>query len=149
MDVVYNHVSQYDYNPLKYIDKFYYFHTDPAGKFLHTSGCGNDFYTSRPMARRLIVESVLYWMNEYHIDGFRFDLATMIDWETCKQITEEAKKINPNVMLIAEAWGGGKYDPSQRRQGAKPARRARLYFRKVPGKELEDFGDELSYGDAP
>jgi pullulanase len=111
MDVVYNHVSQYDYNPFKYIDKFYYFYTDSNGNFLKASGCGNDFYTSRPMARQLIVESIKYWMQEYHIDGFRFDLATMIDWETCKQIAEEAKKINPNVILIAEAWGGGKYDP--------------------------------------
>jgi pullulanase/glycogen debranching enzyme len=111
MDVVYNHVSQYDYNPFKYIDKFYYFNTDSSGNFTKASGCGNDFYTSRPMARRLIIESIKYWMKEYHIDGFRFDLATMIDWETCKQIAIEAKKINPNVILIAEAWGGGKYDP--------------------------------------
>lgn len=111
MDVVYNHVSQYDYNPFKYIDKFYYFHTDTAGNFLKASGCGNDFYTSRPMAHRLIVESIKYWMKEYHIDGFRFDIATLIDWETCKEIAVEARKINPNVILIAEAWGGGKYDP--------------------------------------
>jgi len=111
MDVVFNHVSQYDYNPFKYIDKFYYFHTDSAGNFLKTSGCGNDFNTSRPMVRRLIIESIKYWMKEYHIDGFRFDLAAMIDWETCKEIAIEAKKINPNVILIAEAWGGGKYDP--------------------------------------
>lgn len=111
MDVVYNHVSQYDHNPFKYIDKFYYFHCDTAGNFQKASGCGNDFKTDRPMARRLIVESVKYWMKEYHIDGFRFDLATMIDWETCKEIAREARKINPNVILIAEAWGGGKYDP--------------------------------------
>lgn len=111
LDVVYNHVSQYDYNPFKYIDKYYYFHTDEAGNFTKASGCGNDFYTSRPMARRLIVESVKYWMTEYHIDGFRFDLAAMIDKETCEEITKEAKKINPNVILIAEPWGGGKYDP--------------------------------------
>jgi pullulanase/glycogen debranching enzyme len=112
LDVVYNHVSQYDYNPFKYIDKKYYFHTDTAGNFVKTSGCGNDFFTNRPMARRLIVESVSYWMREYHIDGFRFDLATMIDWETCRQITAAARSINPNVILIAEPWGGGMYDPS-------------------------------------
>jgi len=112
MDVVYNHVSQYDFNPFKYIDKFYCFHTDSAGNFVKTSGCGNDFCTSRRMVRRLIVESVLYWMKEYHIDGFRFDLATMIDRETCKRITSEARKINPSVILIAEAWGGGMYDPA-------------------------------------
>ena len=110
MDVVYNHVSQYDFNPYKYIDKFYYFRCDSAGNFIMNSGCGNDFKTERKMARRMIVESVLYWMKEYHIDGFRFDLATMIDWETCQLITQEAKKINPNVILIAEPWGGGKYD---------------------------------------
>lgn len=111
MDVVYNHVSQYDYNPFKYIDKHYYFRCDSAGNFETSSGCGNDFKTERLMARRLIVESVKYWMKEYHIDGFRFDLATLIDWETCKQVAREARKINPNVILIAEAWGGGKYDP--------------------------------------
>jgi pullulanase len=111
LDVVYNHVSNYDYNPFKYIDKFYYFHTDSSGKFIKTSGCGNDFYTERPMARKLIIESIKYWMKEYHIDGFRFDLATTIDSQTCVQILAEAKKINPNVILIAEAWGGGKYDP--------------------------------------
>lgn len=111
MDVVYNHVSQYDYNPLKYIDKFYYFNCNADGKFIKNSGCGNDFNTARPMARRLIVESITYWMKEYHIDGFRFDLATMIDWETCRQIATAAKKISPSVVLIAEAWGGGKYNP--------------------------------------
>lgn len=113
LDVVYNHVSQYDYNCFKYLDKFYYFRTDSAGNFLSLSGCGNDFKTERPMARRLIVESVKYWMTEYHIDGFRFDLAAMIDFETAKAIYEEAKKINPNVILIAEAWGGGEYEPDQ------------------------------------
>lgn len=111
MDVVYNHVSQYDYNPFKYIDKFYYFRTDSAGNFIRNSGCGNDFYTERLMARRLIVESVLYWMKEYHIDGFRFDIATLIDKETCRQIIAAARKINPNVVVIAEPWGGGRYDP--------------------------------------
>ncbi|MFQ6113806.1 MAG: pullulanase [bacterium] len=110
MDVVYNHVSNYDLNPLKYIDHKYYFRLDPMMHFLGLSGCGNDFKTERPMARRLILDSLKYWLEEYHIDGFRFDLAAMIDWETVEQITEEAKKINPHVILIAEPWGGGKYD---------------------------------------
>jgi pullulanase/glycogen debranching enzyme len=110
LDVVYNHVSQYDLNPLKYLDKKYYFRLGPMLDFLTFSGCGNDFKTERPMARRLIVDSVKYWLEEYHVDGFRFDLAAMIDWETVQQITAAAKKINPNVILIAEPWGGGKYD---------------------------------------
>lgn len=107
MDVVYNHVSNYDLNPFKYIDKKYYFRLDSSGKFLSKSGCGNDFMTERPMARRLIVESVKYWMTEYHIDGFRFDLAYLLDETTCKEIISEARKINPNVYIIAEPWGDG------------------------------------------
>ncbi len=110
LDVVYNHASQYDDNPFKLIDRKYYFRTDSGGTFLHTSGCGNDFYTERPMARRLIVESIRYWMKEYHIDGFRFDLGAMIDATTRKEVLRAARAINPNVFLVAEAWGGGKYD---------------------------------------
>lgn len=111
MDVVYNHVSQYDYNPLKYIDKFYYFRINPNCSFSSVSGCGNDLKSERPMARRLIIDSVLHWMREYHIDGFRFDLAKMIDWETCDQILQAARRVNPGVVIIAEPWGGG-YDPA-------------------------------------
>lgn len=110
MDVVYNHVSHYDLNPFKYIDKKYYFRLNPRMEFLELSGCGNDFKTERPMARRMIVDSIKHWMQEYHIDGFRFDLATMLDWETIEAITAAARKINPDVILIAEPWGGGGYD---------------------------------------
>lgn len=117
LDVVYNHVSHYDLNPFKYIDKKYYFRLDDNQEFFSTSGCGNDFKTERPMARRLIVESILYWMKEYHIDGFRFDLATMLDDETLDAITQKARAFNPDVILIAEPWGGGKYgqEPFSRR----------------------------------
>ncbi|MCF7796552.1 MAG: pullulanase [Lentisphaeria bacterium] len=113
MDVVYNHVSQYDANPLKYIDKQYYFRLDENGDFLSKSGCGNDLRTESPMARRLIVESILFWMKEYHIDGFRFDLAAMIDMETVQAITEAARAVNPDVILIGEPWGGGGYNPAE------------------------------------
>ena len=111
LDVVYNHVSQYDLNPLKFIDKAYYFRLDDQDHFTSVSGCGNDFKTESPLARRLIVESIKYWMREYHIDGFRFDLANLIDRETIDEIREEATKINPHAILIAEPWGGG-YNPT-------------------------------------
>ncbi|MGH1362519.1 MAG: alpha-amylase family glycosyl hydrolase [Calditrichia bacterium] len=111
MDVVYNHVSQYDLNPFKYLDKQYYFRTDAKGEFWNDSGCGNDFKSESPMARRMIIDSILYWMKEYHIDGFRFDLAKIIDWETCEAIIAAAREENPNVIIIAEPWGGG-YDPA-------------------------------------
>ncbi len=110
LDVVYNHVSQYDLNPFKAIDKEYYFRLDNDGNYLSLSGCGNDFRTEAPMARRLIVDSVRYWMEEFHVDGFRFDLATMIDGETLEEVSRVAREINPRVLLIAEPWGGGQYD---------------------------------------
>ncbi len=110
MDVVFNHLSEYELGNLKQIDKRYYFRLDEKGDFIARSYCGNDLATERPMVRRLIVESVLYWMKEYHIDGFRFDLAKLIDWGTIDAITQAAKEVNPDVLLIAEPWGGG-YDP--------------------------------------
>ena len=110
MDVVYNHVSQYDLNPLKYTDKKYYFRLDEQQNYLSESGCGNDLKTERPMTRKLIVESLLYWMRTYHIDGFRFDLASLIDQETLITITETLRNVNRDVILIAEPWGAGRYD---------------------------------------
>ncbi len=110
MDVVYNHLSEYEIGNLKEIDKEYYFRLDENGNFTAQSGCGNDLKTERPMMRRLIIESILFWMKEYHIDGFRFDLGKLIDWETIEEIIREAQKINPNVVFVCEPWGGG-YDP--------------------------------------
>jgi len=111
MDVVYNHISEYEIGNLKQIDKEYYFRLDDKANYIAQSGCGNDFKTERPMARRMIVESILYWMKEYHVDGFRFDLGKLIDWETIEEIIFEAKKINPYVIFVCEPWGGG-YDPA-------------------------------------
>ncbi|HKJ30487.1 MAG TPA: hypothetical protein VKA34_01615 [Balneolales bacterium] len=112
MDVVYNHVSNYDINPLKYADKKYYFRLDEDNNFISDSGCGNDFKSESPLARQLIVDSICYWMEEYHIDGFRFDLGLLIDWETFEAIRDAARQINPDVILIAEPWHLKGYDPT-------------------------------------
>lgn len=111
MDVVYNHASHYDLNPLKYTAKDHYFRLDEKGNYLNDSWTGNDIDTSSKYSREIIIESIRHWMTEYHIDGFRFDLAGILDWETIDLIKEEARKINPNVILIAEPWGGD-YKPS-------------------------------------
>lgn len=110
MDVVYNHASQYDLNPLKHTAKDHYFRMNDEGHYINNSWTGNDINTYSKYSRKLIVESIKYWMSEYHIDGFRFDLAGIIDWHTIDLIREEATKINPNVVLIAEPWGG-EYKP--------------------------------------
>jgi pullulanase len=111
MDVVYNHLSEYEQGNLKEIDREYYFRLNPDGSLRVESGCGNDLKTERPMMRRLIKESILYWMTEYHVDGFRFDLGKLIDWTTIEEIIKEAQKINPHVVFVCEPWGGG-YDPA-------------------------------------
>ncbi|MFC2085264.1 pullulanase, partial [Bacteroidota bacterium] len=110
LDVVYNHLSEYEVGNLKQIDKEYYFRLDKNGYYIAQSYCGNDIKSERPMVRRLILDSILYWMTEYHIDGFRFDLGKLLDWETIEILIREARKINPNVVFVCEPWGGG-YDP--------------------------------------
>jgi pullulanase len=95
MDVVYNHISEYEFGNFKEIDREYYFRLDEDGNYIAQSYCGNDFRTEAPMARRLIVESVLYWMKEYHVDGFRFDLGRLIDWETVEELFTRPGKLIP------------------------------------------------------
>ncbi len=109
MDVVYNHVAQYDDNCFKLSDPCYWFRLDDEGNYSSASGCGNDFRTERPLARRLILESLDYWVREYRIDGFRFDLGAMIDDETLRQI--HALLEERDIFHTAEPWGGGEYEP--------------------------------------
>src|SRR3972149_2817239 len=111
MDVVYNHYSEYELGGLKEIDKEYYFRLDEKGNFISHSYTGNDLKTERPMVRKMIIDSILYWMKNYHIDGFRFDLGHLIDWCTVEEIIEEAQKINPDAIILCEPWGNG-YDPA-------------------------------------
>lgn len=111
LDVVYNHTSQYDYQPLKYLDKRYYYRLDRLGGFTSASGCGNDTHSARFAMRRLIVDSIRHWLQEYHVDGFRLDLGALLDRETLEAIREEARALFPDVLLLAEPWGGDRYDP--------------------------------------
>lgn len=111
MDVVFNHVSQYDRNPFKFIDQKYYFWLNAQGAMDAKSGCGNDYRTDRPMARRVIVDSCVYWVDEYRIDGYRFDLGTIIDWKTYETLIPLVRKLNPECHLTAEPWMGGRGEP--------------------------------------
>ena len=100
MDVVYNHISQYNLNPLRALAEQHYI--DPHA---NTSGCGNDVRSESPVMKRLITDSIRYWMEEFHIDGFRFDLAGVLEDETLSAILRTAKSVNPNVILVGEPWG--------------------------------------------
>ncbi|MCO5045523.1 MAG: alpha-amylase family glycosyl hydrolase [Kiritimatiellae bacterium] len=102
LDVVYNHVG--GPNVFSMIDKKYYFRLTPDFRFVNFSACGNDIRSEAPMMRRFIVDNVLYWMREHKVDGFRFDLAELIDMETMRQIEKEARALNRDVILISEPW---------------------------------------------
>jgi len=103
MDVVVNHVSNYDWHPLKYIDRKLYFKLDSKGNFL-SQCCGNLLDTDNEQVLRYIIESLKYWMVEYHVDGFRFDQAHLLSSESAKRILSELRSVNPNVIIYGEAW---------------------------------------------
>lgn len=106
MDVVYNHVG--GPNVFALTDKKAYFRLLPDLSYSNHSGCGNDVRTEFPMMRRMIVDNILYYMREFHIDGFRFDLAELIDMYTMMDIIDAAREVNPNVILISEPWSPGR-----------------------------------------
>ena len=106
MDVVYNHTSLFDMNPLTHLCPDTFLRTDEDGKLLNRSGTGNEFKSENPVARQLIIDSLLYWMDTYHVDGFRFDLAALLDKKTWDIIRNEIHKKYPKAVLIAEPWGG-------------------------------------------
>lgn len=104
MDVVYNHVynaSEFCFNK---IVPGYFSRIDDEGNYSNGSGCGNDTASERTMVRKYIVESVKYWAEEYHIDGFRFDLVGLLDTETINQIVEEVHKDYPDIIFYGEGW---------------------------------------------
>ena len=108
MDVVYNHMYGCD-NVLNRAAPYYYFRQNPDGSFSNGSGCGNEFASERPMARRYLIESVLYWAQEYHIDGFRFDLMGLFDVETMNQLRAALDKLpgGKSILMYGEPWQGG------------------------------------------
>lgn len=107
MDVVFNHTAAVGSKRESIFDKIcprYYYRMDKSGRYANGTGCGNEFASEKPMARKFILDSVKYWMTEYHIDGFRFDLMGILDRETMLEVYREAKKINPNALIYGEGW---------------------------------------------
>ena len=107
MDVVYNHVYDAGTFSVNMLVPKYFSRTNADGSYSNGSGCGNDTASERAMVRKYIVDSVLYWAEEYHIDGFRFDLVGLLDAETINQIVAEVHAINPDVIFYGEGWTMG------------------------------------------
>lgn len=107
LDVVYNHTLDLDNSNFQrtFPDYFYRFCQD--GKPSNGSGCGNETASEKPMMRQFMLQSVKYWVSEYHVDGFRFDLMGVHDIETMNDIRKELAAINPNVFVYGEGWSAG------------------------------------------
>ena len=131
MDVVYNHV--YDANTFCYnnIVPSYFSRVNS-----NRSGCGNDTASEREMVRKYIVESVLYWAEEYHLDGFRFDLVGLIDVQTINQIVTEVHKVRPDIIFYGEGWD---MDGTNREPGTEMAKQGNAS--KTPG--FSYFSDSM------
>lgn len=106
MDVVYNHTYSTD-SSFERIVPHYYYRYNPDGTNSNGSGCGNETASNRVMFRKFMVDSLLYWATEYHIDGFRFDLMGVHDIKTMKEIEEVLHKLNPRCLIYGEGWTGG------------------------------------------
>ena len=107
MDVVYNHTYKTKDSNLNLAVPFYYYRQNQDGSFSDGSGCGNEIASERKMVRKFIVDSVVYWAKEYHIDGFRFDLMALLDIDTLKEVRSELDKIDKSIILYGEGWNGG------------------------------------------
>lgn len=104
MDVVYNHVQSGEDFCFNKLVPGYFSRINENGSYSNGSGCGNDTASERSMVRKYIVDSVCYWADEYHIDGFRFDLVGLLDVDTVNEIVEEVHKTHPDVIFYGEGW---------------------------------------------
>ena len=107
MDVVYNHTMFAEESYLNMTVPHFYHRTREDGTFYNGSACNNETASDRPMCRKYIVDSVVYWASEYMLDGFRFDLMGIHDIETMNEIREELSKIDPTIIVYGEGWTGG------------------------------------------
>ena len=107
LDVVYNHTYDIENSNFQKTYPDYYYRKTSDGKYSNGSGCGNETASDRPMMRRFMIESVKYWINEYHIDGFRFDLMGCHDIETMNAIRKAVDEIDPTIFIYGEGWSAG------------------------------------------
>lgn len=104
MDVVYNHTFNTDESNFERTVPGYFYRQKEDKSLANGSGCGNETASERPMMRKFMVESVLYWIKEYHVDGFRFDLMGIHDIETMNEIRKAVNMIDPTICIYGEGW---------------------------------------------
>ena len=107
LDVVYNHTFDINGSNFQKTYPDYFFRKNAEGKYSDGSGCGNETASDKELMREFIKESVAYWVNEYHIDGFRFDLMGVHDIETMNEIHDVVAQIDPTIYIYGEGWSAG------------------------------------------
>lgn len=107
MDMVYNHTFYTEESNFERTVPGYFYRRMKDGNWSNGSGCGNETASERPMMRKFMIDSVLYWIREYHIDGFRFDLMGLHDIDTMNAIRKAVDEVDSSVCLYGEGWTGG------------------------------------------
>lgn len=138
LDVVYNHTFNTEESNFERTVPGYFYRQTKDGKPANGSGCGNETASDRAMMRKYMVESVLYWINEYHIDGFRFDLMGIHNIETMNEIRAAVDKIDPSIFIYGEGWAASAPQLDQEELAMK----ANIY--KMP--RIAAFSDEMRDG---
>lgn len=138
LDVVYNHTFNTENSNFELTVPGYFYRFTKDGKFANGSGCGNETASDRAMMRKYMIESVLHWVNEYHIDGFRFDLMGIHDIETMNEIRAALDKIDPSIFIYGEGWAASA--PQMKEEDL--AMKANAY--KMP--RIAVFSDEMRDG---
>ena len=135
LDVVYNHTYDIEHSNFQRTYPDYYYRKTADGQYSNGSGCGNETASDKPMMRKFMLESVKYWINEYHIDGFRFDLMGVHDIETMNQIRSMVDAIDPTIFIYGEGWSAGACAYPQEKLGMK------ANIPQMPG--IAAFSDEI------
>jgi pullulanase len=135
LDVVYNHTFDINHSNFQLTVPDYFYRKKADGTYSNASGCGNETASERPMMRRFMIQSVLYWAQEYHIDGFRFDLMGVHDITTMRDIRKALDAVDPSIFIYGEGWAAG--SPSY------PAEKLAMKANMKQLPHIAAFGDEL------
>ena len=135
LDVVYNHTYDIEHSNFQRTYPDYYYRKNADGSYSNGSGCGNETASEKPMMRKFMIESVRHWINEYHIDGLRFDLMGVHDSETMNAIRHAVDEIDPSIFIYGEGWSAGSCAYPQEKLGLK------AHIRQMP--RIAAFSDDL------
>lgn len=135
LDVVYNHTWDINGSNFQRTYPDYFYRKTADGKYSDGSGCNNETASEQEMMRKFMIESVKYWINEYHIDGFRFDLMGIHDIETMNQIRKAVDEIDPTIYIYGEGWSAGTCAYPSEKLGLK------ANIQQMPG--IGAFSDEI------